>query len=240
MKIDIYSISGKKESVEMPKSMFSDINLPLLAQSIRVYESRRHAGLSKVKTRSQINLTKAKVYKQKGTGGARHGAKSAPIFVGGGVAHGPKGIKKTLALSKKVIIYGKKIALTLKAKDGNLAFIDSLSTIDKTKKAQQLVNKAVNKRKNTKITILFSLINKDKMLFFKNLNGVRVLNYKNANSFDIHFGGYILIDKDFEKSETKTRNVNNNSKVEKIIEPKKTKISIETKKTDKNKKKNKK
>ncbi len=63
----------------------------LLTQAIYIYTSNSHRGVSKVKTRGEINATKHKVYKQKGTGGARHGAKSAPIFVGGGVVFGPTG-----------------------------------------------------------------------------------------------------------------------------------------------------
>ena len=65
----------------------------LLVQAIYVYQSNSHQDTSKAKTRGEIRASKRKIYKQKGTGRARHGALSAPIFVGGGVAHGPTGIR---------------------------------------------------------------------------------------------------------------------------------------------------
>ncbi|NCN06723.1 MAG: 50S ribosomal protein L4 [Candidatus Pacebacteria bacterium] len=71
--------------------MKKNINVQLVSQAVSVALSNKRQGTSKVKTRSEVNLTKRKMYKQKGTGGARHGAKSAHIFVGGGVAHGPVG-----------------------------------------------------------------------------------------------------------------------------------------------------
>ncbi|MBU1256277.1 50S ribosomal protein L4 [Patescibacteria group bacterium] len=75
-------------------SMFK-IKVPesLLAQAIYVYQSNSHQDTSKVKTRGEIVASKRKIYKQKGTGRARHGALSAPIFVGGGIAHGPTGLR---------------------------------------------------------------------------------------------------------------------------------------------------
>ena len=89
----------------------------LLAQTIYVYQSNSHQDTSKIKTRGEIRASKRKIYKQKGTGRARHGALSAPIFVGGGIAHGPTGIRPN---RKK---------LTLKMR--NKALVGSLSLLQK-------------------------------------------------------------------------------------------------------------
>jgi len=102
-KVNLYKLSGATEKTEFPKKYQGNIEPSLLAQAVRVYEDRMHPGLSKVKTRSEVAKSTRKIYKQTGTGGARHGAKSAPIFVGGGVAHGPKGVKRLLSLSKKLV-----------------------------------------------------------------------------------------------------------------------------------------
>ena len=92
MSVEVLDISGKKAgTVRVPKKIFgSKVNKPLLAQAVRVYLASRRKGSASTKTRGEISMTTAKWYRQKGTGRARHGAKSAPIFVHGGVAHGPK------------------------------------------------------------------------------------------------------------------------------------------------------
>ena len=101
----------------------------LLSQAIYVYQENSHIGTSKVKTRGEIDLTKRKVYKQKGTGNARHGAKSAPIFVGGGVVFGPRGLKlKPKSLNKKMKLKALLGALSLYQKENRLSLFD-LSTI---------------------------------------------------------------------------------------------------------------
>ena len=94
MKINCYNIQGK----EVAKWDFKEAELgksspTLLAQAIRVYQSNSHQKTSAVKTRGEVVGSTKKIYRQKGTGNARHGAKYAPVFVGGGIAHGPKAIR---------------------------------------------------------------------------------------------------------------------------------------------------
>ena len=68
-------------------------NLSILSQAVRVYLSNQRTAQAKSQTRAEVNRTTKKVYKQKGTGGARHGSRRAPIYVGGGIAHGPRGMQ---------------------------------------------------------------------------------------------------------------------------------------------------
>lgn len=132
IKLNVYSQNGtKKTSINMPKDLIEKENRTLLAQAIRVYESGKHPGLSKVKTRGEVRASKRKIYRQKGTGQARHGAKSAPIFVGGGKAHGPKGVKRVLSLPRKMRQKALKIALSMKAGEKRLVVIDGVGSLKK-------------------------------------------------------------------------------------------------------------
>ena len=86
MKLQVVHTSGKSTELEVLKSVFGEKpNTSLLAQALRVYQLNQRQGTAKVKTRSEVARTKKKWYKQKGTGGARHGARTPSIFVGGGV-----------------------------------------------------------------------------------------------------------------------------------------------------------
>src|SRR3972149_10400244 len=121
LKVNTYSLKGTKLTpTSLPKAWETAVNLNLLAQAIHVYEDRSHNALAKAQTRAEVERTKKKWYRQKGTGGARHGAKSAPIFVGGGVAHGPRPVKRELTLPKKMARQAFSVALTLKAKEGKV------------------------------------------------------------------------------------------------------------------------
>ena len=92
MKVTHINATGKKSELTLNEAVFGqEANLTLLSQALRVYQSNLRQGTSKVKTRSEVNRTKKKWFKQKGTGNARHGARTPNIFVGGGVSHGPNG-----------------------------------------------------------------------------------------------------------------------------------------------------
>jgi large subunit ribosomal protein L4 len=127
MKIDVIKLdSGKAGSVELNADIFgiADIRADLLHRCVKWQLSRRQAGTHKTKQRSEIARTKKKMYKQKGTGGARHGARSAPIFVGGGVAHGPRVRSHATELPKKVRALALRHALSAKAGGNQLIVLD--------------------------------------------------------------------------------------------------------------------
>ena len=92
MKIDKLSIDGKKNSIEVLDKIFSaKINKQLVSNVLYKTNSNYKGRKAKTKQRNEIKGSTAKIYAQKGTGNARHASRKAPIFVGGGVAHGPKG-----------------------------------------------------------------------------------------------------------------------------------------------------
>ena len=92
MKIDKLSIDGKKQSIEVLDKIFSaKINNQLVSGVIYKLNANFKGRKAKTKQRNEITGSTSKIYSQKGTGNARHSSKKAPIFVGGGIAHGPKG-----------------------------------------------------------------------------------------------------------------------------------------------------
>lgn len=104
LSVGVFALDGKAAgSLDLPKEIFgAKVNKALLTQAVRVYTSNLKGHFSNTKTRSEVKGSTRKIYRQKGTGGARHGAKSAPIFVGGGIALGPKFRKVVLELPKKM------------------------------------------------------------------------------------------------------------------------------------------
>lgn len=196
-KAPVYSIKGTKlDSISLPREFAQKINLPLLAQAIRIYEEKTHTGLAKTKTRAEVNRTKKKWYRQKGTGNARHGAKSAPIFVGGGVAHGPKPSKRELKFPDKMKKKALAVALSLKAKEGQIIVIDGLAKIGKTSAVAALIKKFKGIKKFTFVLSEKNLVIKK---FLRNLKNIEFVSFKNLNAHQIFFGGKIFFDKEIFK-----------------------------------------
>ena len=135
MKLPVVKLdAGKAGEIEAADAVFgiSDIRSDILQRMVRYQLSKRQAGTHSTQNRDDVSVTTKKLYRQKGTGGARHGSRNAPIFVGGGVAHGPHPHSHAHDLPKKVRALAMKHALSSKAKDGALIVVDTL-TGDKTK-----------------------------------------------------------------------------------------------------------
>lgn len=135
MKLPVIKLdSAKAGEIEASDAVFGieEIRSDILQRMVRYQLSKRQAGTHSTQNRDDVSVTTKKLYRQKGTGGARHGSRNAPIFVGGGVAHGPHPHSHAHDLPKKVRALAMKHALSSKAKDGSLVVLDSL-TGDKTK-----------------------------------------------------------------------------------------------------------
>ncbi len=128
MKIDITALNGGQAgSVELDDAIFGLEPRPdILQRCVRWQLAKRRAGTHAVKNRSDINRTTKKLYKQKGTGNARHGAASAPQFRGGGRAFGPQVRSHAHDLPKKVRALALKHALSAKAKGAALIVVDEV------------------------------------------------------------------------------------------------------------------
>ena len=135
MKLPVVKLdSAKAGEIEASDAVFGieEIRSDILQRMVRYQLSKRQAGTHSTQNRDDVSVTTKKLYRQKGTGGARHGSRNAPIFVGGGVAHGPHPHSHAHDLPKKVRALAMKHALSSKAKDGSLVVLDSL-TGEKTK-----------------------------------------------------------------------------------------------------------
>ncbi|WP_210484424.1 50S ribosomal protein L4 [Microvirga antarctica] len=136
MKLDITTLEGGSAgSVDLNEAIFGlDPRSDLLARCVRWQLAKRQAGTHATKGRSDINRTTKKLYKQKGTGNARHGAASAPQFRGGGRAFGPVVRSHAHDLPKKVRALALRHALSSKVKDASLIIVDDVQLKDpKTK-----------------------------------------------------------------------------------------------------------
>lgn len=218
MKAVVFSAKGVKTGqMTLPKEFGEKVNMNLLAQAIRVYGDRGHVGLAKTKTRAEVNRTKKKLYKQKGTGGARHGSRRAPIFVGGGVAHGPRPIKRELTLPAKMKKIALASALSLKARNGEIVVLSGVEKLIKTKDAQVLTDKVIKELKNVK-KLTFALGQAANYVAFRNLKNVKAVPYQNLNAYQVYLGGGLIIDKSALEKVSKVVKVPKVSKVKKIKE----------------------
>lgn len=144
LSVPSYTKAGNKgKAVSLPKDIFGqEPNYTLLSQAVRVFLSNQRRARAKTKGRGEVAASTRKIWRQKGTGRARHGARSAPIFVGGGIAHGPRGIENyklslPRVMKKKALVS----ALSAKTKDGLLLVADLESIEPKTKKMVQFLEK---------------------------------------------------------------------------------------------------
>ena len=127
MKLPVVKLDAQAAGdIELADAVFGieEIRSDILQRMVRYQLSKRQAGTHSTQNRDDVSVTTKKLYRQKGTGGARHGSRNAPIFVGGGVAHGPHPHSHAHGLPKKVRALAMKHALSSKVKDEALIVLD--------------------------------------------------------------------------------------------------------------------
>ena len=137
MKLKVVTLdAGSAGEVQLSEDVFGvEPRADILARVVQWQENKRHKGQARVLTRSEVNRTTKKIYKQKGTGQARHGAAKVGQFRGGAKAMGPVLRSRETDLPKKVRALGLKMALSAKRKDGQLVILDAAAVKEaKTKK----------------------------------------------------------------------------------------------------------
>ena len=134
MKLDVIKLDGAAAgSIDLGDDIFGlEPRVDILHRVVRWQRNNAQAGTHKVKTRRETSYSTKKIYRQKGTGGARHGDRNAPIFRGGGIYKGPTPRSHGHDLPKKVRLMGLKHALSSKVKDGSLVIIDEAQSDGKT------------------------------------------------------------------------------------------------------------
>ena len=186
MKLDKLNLDGKKGSIEVLDKIFSAKINPKLVNSVLYKTNANYKGRhAKTKQQNEVSGPTSKIYAQKGTGGARHASRKAPIFVGGGIAHGPKG---QLAYKKRKLNKSEKklsVASLITEKNTNkdlLIFSDFNKQIKKTKemhliiKKFEITNSLMVLDKNSKMNIEKSI---------RNIPKIKVTDINHFSAFDI-------------------------------------------------------
>ncbi len=184
MKTKILNLDAKSAGdVELNDAIFGLEPRTDLIQRVVVWQlAKRRSGQHKVLTRAEVNRTKKKVYKQKGTGQARHGARSAPLFVGGAKAMGPVAHSHEFDLPKKVKALGLKHALSAKAKGGQIVVLDEAKSKDIKTGA---LAKQFDKLKLGRALVVDGEFDKNFQMSARNLANVALLPVAGINVYDI-------------------------------------------------------
>jgi len=179
-KLPVFDLAGeKKGEVEFHPEVFGiNPNIYVVSQAINVYLARERKAHPKAKSRGEVNGTGAKIWAQKGTGRARHGDRQAPIFVGGGVTHGPTGNENwKLKISKKL----KRLALFSILSDRfhqqKIMVVDDIKQLPlKTKKTKEVLEKLIanndSAKKSKKVCLLAADISADNLRGIRNLKKI--------------------------------------------------------------------
>ena len=186
MKLEKLSIDGKKDTIEVLDKIFSAKINKKLVNSVLFKTNANYKGRhAKTKQQNEVAGSTSKIYAQKGTGGARHASRKAPIFVGGGVAHGPKGQsaykKRKLNKSEKKLSIASLISEKNKLKN-LIIFSDFSNEIKKTKEMSSIIKKF----EITNSLIILDKTSKEKIeRSARNIPNVKVTDINHFSAFDI-------------------------------------------------------
>ena len=186
MKIDRHNINGKKDTIEVLDKIFSaKINKKLINNVLYKSNANYKGRHAKTKQQNEVSGPTSKIYAQKGTGNARHASRKAPIFVGGGIAHGPKGqlAYKRRKLNKSEKRLSIASLITEKKKHENLIiFSDFVSQIKKTKE----MNNILKKFELSNSLIILDKNSKEKIeKSIRNIPNIKVTDVNHFSAFDI-------------------------------------------------------
>jgi large subunit ribosomal protein L4 len=202
MKLTVLNTTGKNTNLTVKDEVFGSLHPIILTQAVRVYRANQRQSTSKTKTRSEVNRTTRKWYRQKGTGNARHGAKDANIFVGGGVSHGPTGLENW-KLKLTTVLKKKSLTAALSAQVKNIAIVKEIDTLTgKTKEAYQLLTAAVAKFGDKKLsfdrTKLLVIVDEKTQIVkqaLRNLPRVELISASQVNAYYIAKADKIIMTK---------------------------------------------
>ncbi len=195
--VDLFDTAGKKSStLSLPAALFeAKINKQLMAQAVRVYLANQRSGTASTKSRGEVQGSTRKIYRQKGTGRARHGGIRAPIFVGGGVALGPKPHDFTLSLTKKMKKAALFSALSARQKEGQIKAVTGLETLaGKTKDFANLLLKL--ELGETKILLVMPEKIESVVRGARNIKGIRLTPVQGLNTYDVLNAKTVVLMKD--------------------------------------------
>jgi large subunit ribosomal protein L4 len=184
MKLDVIKLDGGKAgSVDLDEALFGlEPRADILHRVVRWQRNNAQQGTHKVKTRSEVSYSTKKIYRQKGTGGARHGDRGAPIFRKGGIYKGPTPRSHGHELTKKFRKLGLRHALSAKMKEGAVVILDEAAADGKTAALAKQVRDLGWKRA---LVIDGAEVNENFAQAARNIAGLDVLPSVGANVYDI-------------------------------------------------------
>lgn len=193
--VSVYSLAGKETgTLELPKEIFGrPVNTQILGQAVRVYLTNRSGHHAHTKTRGEVAGSTRKMGAQKGSGHARHGSIMAPIYVGGGIALGPRSRVVRLELPKNMKKSALISALCSKMTDGEIIAIDGLDKATGKTKQMAAFFKAVNKKN---ILVVTDEKKDDVVRSVRNIPGANVTYASQLNAFDVISHQTILLTKE--------------------------------------------
>ena len=184
MKHVVIDLDGaEKGNIDLSDDLFGlEPRADILHRMVQYQLAKRQAGTHKTKGRSEISRTGKKFGRQKGGGGARHGSRRAPIFIGGGNAHGPQPRSHAIDLPKKIRALAFKHALSAKVKDGELVILSEAACEGKTKQLQEQFAKLGWKNA---LIVDGAEVNDGFARAARNIDAIDVLPVQGANVYDI-------------------------------------------------------
>lgn len=192
MQLRSVDTTGKSSQLTVNEQVFgAKPNKVLLAQAIRVYLANQRQGTSDVKTRAEVSRTTKKWFKQKGTGNARHGSRKAPIFVGGGVAHGPKS-NQNWSQSFNVKAKRSALSVALSMQVQNIVVSKALTALDgKTASAAKALKQA--EIKTQKVLVIIDKVEENVVRSLRNLPQVVVQTANRLTALEVAMAHEIVI-----------------------------------------------
>jgi len=195
MEVKVINISGKETGakVQLPDAIFAvEPNDHAIYLDVKQYLANQRQGTHKSKQRNEIAGSTKKLYKQKGTGGARAGSIKSPLFNGGGRVFGPQPRDYSFKLNKKLKSLARKSALTYKAIDNNIVVLEAF-TFDSIKTANYAKIVADLKLTDVKSLLVLPAANNNVYLSSRNLKKAKVVTAAELNTFDVLNAGTLLL-----------------------------------------------
>lgn len=198
VKVDMVDASGKTAGqLDLPGDLFAaSINKPLMAQAVRVYLSNQRRGTVSTKTRGEVEGSTRKIYRQKGTGRARHGGIRAPIFVGGGLVFGPKPRDYSMTMPKKMRRLALASALTTKLQDKQITVMTGLEALEPKTKVMFGALKAHLQGKKPSVLVVVPTTDSPVRRAVRNIEGVTYLPANQLHTYAVLAAKQLIVMKD--------------------------------------------
>ncbi len=211
MKVEIFDKQNKKSGeIALSDKVFDvELNKNLIHQAITTHMANSRKPWAHVKDRGEVSGGGKKPWKQKGTGRARHGSIRSPLWIGGGVTHGPRNERDfSKKLNKKMKQLATFMALSQKLRDKELIIVDELGNSKKTKDWTNILKNFIDLR--TKTALILEAANKNSAKAISNIKNIDTLCPKSLNAYDLFRSKYIILEsKAVEEIQNHYKNISN-------------------------------